>query len=177
MANEQYKGKSHHASLPSEDAPVELEQQITQSIGVLNLMIKYSTSILIQANQDTIWQVLSDVAHWSEWTPTVTKTEVLDQPELRLNRRYKVHQPKLQPVAWTVTVLTSPSSFTWESRLPGILMMAEHTLRPIATNQTELTLTFAFQGFLGTILSSAYGTLTESYINTEAQSLKKKIEG
>src|SRR5262245_37629986 len=45
-------------------------------------MPKYSTSIFINADQASVWKVLSDVAHWHEWTPTVTKVEVLDQPEL-----------------------------------------------------------------------------------------------
>lgn len=140
-------------------------------------MIKYSTSISINASQESIWRILSDVAHWSTWTPTVTQTDVLDQPELKLNNHYRVHQPKLQPVSWTVIALTPASSFTWESRMPGILMVAEHTLKSIATNQSELTLTFTFQGFLGEIAGRIYGEISDTYIKTEAQTLKKKVEG
>ena len=66
-------------------------------------MPKYSTSITINASQEAAWKILSNVAHWNEWTPTVTKVEVLDQPELKPGNRYKVHQPKLQPVVWTIT--------------------------------------------------------------------------
>jgi uncharacterized membrane protein len=139
-------------------------------------MKPYSATIIINASQEVIWKVLSDVAHWHEWTPTVTKVEVLDQPELKLNNRYKVYQPKLQPAVWTVTVLTHPSSFTWESRMPSMLMIADHILKPINANQTELTLTFAFQGWLGEIIGRLYRKTVESYIRTEAQSLKKQVE-
>lgn len=139
-------------------------------------MTKYSTSITINSNQTATWQVLSDVARWNEWTPTVTKVEVLDTPELQLNHRYKVHQPKLQPAIWSITVLEPPSRFTWESRMPGMLMVADHILKPVNTNQTELTLTFAFQGWLGEIIGRLYRKTVESYIATEAQSLKKKVE-
>ena len=139
-------------------------------------MPQYSTSISIHADQETIWKILSDVAHWPEWTPTVTKVEVLDQPELKLNNRYKLYQPKLQPVIWTVTVLEPPSSFTWESRMPGMLMMGEHTLKPVNTNQTELSLKFVFQGWLGAIIGRLYRKTVETYVRTEAQSLKQRIE-
>ena len=139
-------------------------------------MTQSSTSITINSNQEVIWKVLSDVAHWHEWTPTVIKVEVLDGPELKLNNHYKVFQPKLQPAVWTVTVLTPPSNFTWESRMPGMLMVADHILKPINANQTEVTLTFSFQGALGAILGRLYRKTVESYIATEAQSLKKRVE-
>ena len=139
-------------------------------------MTKYSTSITISTSQEAIWKILSDVAHWHEWTPTVTKVEVLDQPELKLGNRYKVYQPKLQPAIWTVTVLTPPSNFTWESKPPGMHMVAEHILTPKGANQTELTLTFTFNGWLGKLIGRMYGKMTAEYVQTEAQSLKKKVE-
>lgn len=140
-------------------------------------MPQYSTSISINADQESVWKVLSDVAHWSEWTPTVTKVEVFDTPELKLNNHYKVFQPKLQPAVWTVTVLTPPSNFNWESRMPGMHMLAEHIVRAVSATQTEVTLSFAFQGFLGEIMGRLYRQMVESYIATEAQSLKKRVEG
>ena len=139
-------------------------------------MTQYSASVTINANQEAIWKVLSDVAHWNDWTPTTTKVEVLDAPKLKLNNRYKVFQPKLQPAVWSVTVLTPPSSFIWESKMPGMVMIAGHTLKPTGTNQTELTLTFSFQGALGAILGWLYRNIVENYLATEAQSLKKRVE-
>ncbi|MFN8381306.1 MAG: SRPBCC family protein [Anaerolineales bacterium] len=138
-------------------------------------MTKFSTSLTINTRQEVIWKVLSDIAHWHEWTPTVTKVEVLNTPELRLGNRYKVFQPKLQPAEWTVTELTT-SNFTWESKAPGMYMIAEHILTIKNANQTELTLTFTFNGWLGQLIGKMYGKTAESYIQTEAQSLKKQVE-
>ncbi len=138
-------------------------------------MIKFSTSLAINASQDLIWKVLSDVAHWQEWTPTVTKVEVLNTPEIKLGNRYKVIQPKLQSVVWTITELNS-ANFAWESKSPGMHMVAEHVVKPINANQAEVTLTFAFNGWLGNLIGKMYGKMTEEYIQTEAQSLKKKVE-
>jgi len=139
-------------------------------------MTQYSTSLTINASQEAIWKVLSDVAHWNEWTPTITKIEVLDTPELKLNNRYKVYQPKLQPAVWSVTVLAPPSSFIWESKMPGMVMIAEHTLKSTGTNQNELTLSFSFQGALGAIIGRLYRKTVQNYLETEARSLKKRVE-
>ena len=138
-------------------------------------MTKFSTSITINASQDAAWKVLSNVAYWHEWTPTVTKVEVLDTPEIKLGNRYKVIQPKLQPAVWTITELNS-ANFTWESKSMGMHMVAEHVVKPINANQADVTLTFAFNGWLGNLIGKMYGKMTEEYIQTEAQSLKKKVE-
>ncbi len=138
-------------------------------------MTQFSISLTIHASQEAAWKVLSDVAHWHEWTPTVTKVEVLNTPELKLGNRYKVFQPKLQPAEWTVTELAT-SNFTWESKSTGMHMVAEHILKPVNVNQTELTLSFTFNGWLGNLIGKMYGKLTQNYIQTEAQSLKKRVE-
>jgi uncharacterized membrane protein len=138
-------------------------------------MTKFSTSLTINASQEAVWKVLSDVARWHEWTPTVTKVEVLNTPELKLGNRYKLYQPKLQPAEWTVTELTT-SNFTWESKVPGMHMVAEHVVKSVNANQSEVTLTLAFNDWLGNLIGKLYGKMTEEYVQTEAQSLKKRVE-
>ena len=139
-------------------------------------MPQYSSSISINASQETIWKVLSDVAHWNEWTPTVTRVEVLDAPELKLDNRYQVYQPKLQPALWSVTVLKPPSSFIWESKMPGMVMIAGHILKSMGANQNELALTFSFHGALGAIIGRLYRKTVEDYLAIEARSLKTRVE-
>ena len=138
-------------------------------------MTKFSTSITINSSQQSVWNVLSNVAHWHEWTPTVNKIEVLNTSELKLGNRYKVFQPKLQPAVWTVTELNS-ANFTWESKSPGMHMVAEHIVKSVNANQSEVTLTFAFNGWFGKLIGKLYGKMTAEYVQTEAQSLKKKVE-
>ena len=139
-------------------------------------MTNFSTSLLINANQEAIWKVLSDVVCWHKWTPTVTKVEAINTPELKLGNRYKVFQPKLQPTEWTVTEL-SKSNFNWEAKSLGMHMAADHILQPVdAKQQTLLTLTFTFNGWLGRLIGNGYGKITKEYLQTEAQSLKDKVE-
>jgi uncharacterized membrane protein len=139
-------------------------------------MTQYTTAIIINASQEAVWKVFSDVTCWHEWTPTVSKVEVIDQPELKLGHRFKVFQPKLQPAEWTVTVLEPPSKFIWESKAPGMHMIAEHIMISKAENQTEVTLVFIFKGWFGNFISKFYGKTAQAYIQREAQALKTKVE-
>ena len=134
-------------------------------------MTKFSTSLIINASQEAIWKILSEVVHWHKWTPTLSKVEALNTSELKLGNRYIVVQPKLQPAEWVVTEL-SKSSFKWEAKSPGMHMVADHLLQPINTKkQTLLTLTFAFNGWLGKFIARMYGEVTKEYLEIEAQSL------
>lgn len=143
-------------------------------------MTKFSTSLIINASQEAVWKILSDVVHWHKWTPTIIKVEALNIPELKLGNCYKVYQPKLQPAEWTVTELRvnlSKSNFVWEAKSSGIHMVADHALQPInAKPETLLTLTFAFNGWLGKFIGRMYGKVTKEYLEIEALSLKKKVE-
>ena len=55
-------------------------------------------------------------------------------------------------------------------------MVAEHVVKSVNANQSEVTLTFAFNGWLGNLIGKIYGKMTEEYVQTEAQSLKKRVE-
>ena len=60
--------------------------------------------------------------------------------------------------------------------MPGMTMRAEHTLRSISANQTDLSLKFSFQGVLGEIVGRLYRKIIEAYLETEAKSLQKRVE-
>lgn len=68
-------------------------------------MPTYEASISIAAPRESVWRVLSAVAAWPEWLPTVTSVQALDGDPLKLGSRYTVRQPKLRPATWVVTEL------------------------------------------------------------------------
>lgn len=139
-------------------------------------MLYYEASASIQAPLESVWRLLADVLHWNQWTPTVTQVEALDHPELSPGNRFRVHQPKLRPAIWSVTCVEAPSSFTWESRSPGVVMIADHTVERVASGHTGLTLSFSFKGVLGPVVGRLYKNLVESYLATEATSLRRRVE-
>ena len=138
-------------------------------------MLRYQATASIEAPLEAAWHLLRDVLHWNTWTPTVTRVEALDGPDLAPGHRFRVEQPKLRPAIWSVTQVEA-SSFSWESRAPGVRMLAEHTLESTTSGRLALTLGFSFQGVLGGLVGRLNRKLVESYLATEAASLRRRVE-
>jgi len=139
-------------------------------------MKTYETSISIAAPREAVWRVLSDVATWPKWLPTVASVESLDGNPLVLGHRYRVRQPKLQPVTWTVTELDPDRRFSWQARTPGLQMVADHVVSGDSSGRSDVVLRFSFGGLLGPLVGAVYGSITRRYVETEAATLKQKLE-
>ncbi len=134
-------------------------------------------SISIAAPGESVWRVLSAVAAWSQWLPTVSSVEPLDGDPLKLGSRYTVRQPKLRPATWVVTELKPPHFFVWRARSPGLLMIATHAIEEVPSGGSHVMLSFEFVGLLGAPLGWLFRAITERYLAQEAASLKLKVEG
>lgn len=139
-------------------------------------MPTYESSADIAADTSAVWRLLSDVASWPLWLPTVTKVVALDGNPLALGSRFVVHQPGLRPATWRVTELEAPSRFTWEARSPGLRMVARHSVVPREMGSSVVRLQFSFEGMLGGILGSLFRSVTERYLAQEAAALKASAE-
>jgi len=136
----------------------------------------YESCASIVASRDAVWRLLADVVAWPEWLPTVSKVEALNETALRPGARFVVHQPRLRPTTWTVVRLRDPESFAWVARMPGLEMVAEHTVESRSAAESRVVLRFSFNGLLGAIAGRAYRRLTEDYLAQEAAALKRKAE-
>jgi hypothetical protein len=145
-------------------------------------MPDYAASADILAPFAKVWAVLVDVERWPEWTPTVSKVERLDPGPLALGTPTRptsctrIAQPKLRPAVWRVTQLDREKGiFVWQSRAPGITVLAGHFLEPTPSG-CRATLTIEFSGLLAPLVRLRLGKLTRQYIHTEANSLKAHCE-
>ena len=134
----------------------------------------YDTVIDIRATPDRVHGILVDVERWPEWTSTMTSVRRLDTGPLRLGSRAKVVQPRLKPAIWRVTELDD-THFTWIASGPGIRMTARHDIEPTNTG-CRVRLSLEFSRILAWLAIRVAGELTERYIATEAQGLKKRSE-
>ena len=137
-------------------------------------MTDYSVVVDINAAPEHVLGVLCDVARWPEWTASVTSVRRLEDGPFRVGSRAHVRQPKLLPAVWQVTELDQ-QNFTWVTRSPGVKIKAGHLVEAKGAG-SKVTLSLQFSGFLGKLVARLYRNLTERYLATEAEGLRRRCE-
>ena len=132
-------------------------------------------TVTIAAPPDLVWSVLVDVERWPERIPTVDAVERLDAGPLAVGSRTRLQQPRLSTAVWTVTELTDGSSYTWESRSPGVTVTATHVVESHPEG-SRLNLALTVSGPLSGIGWLMTRSLTKRYVATEAASIKRAAE-
>jgi len=138
-------------------------------------MKDFSISVQIDASPEHVWAVMSDVERWHEWTPTITSVRRTNAGPFRIGARARIHQPRLPPADWIVTALTEGRGFDWESRAPGVQVLARHTVEP-AAGGSQVTLSVQYSGLFGDILGRLIAGINRRYIALEADGLKRRAE-
>ena len=139
-------------------------------------VMEQSTSIDITAPAERVWEVLTDVEYWSEWTPTVTWVRRLDDGPLRVGSRAKIRQPRVPETEYVVTELDPGRSFTWVATGPGVLTTARHSVEPLPDGGARVRLSVEQGGWLGSLVGRFYRGLTDRYLANEANGLKARCE-
>jgi hypothetical protein len=132
-------------------------------------------TFVTRARPDAVWQVLADVEHWRDWTPTVVEIKPLSDNGLTVGARYRVVQPKLRPATYEVTECMPNQAFTWMQKLPGGGMVADHRLS-FHDGSTEVELSFTSKGLLASIIGRVFSKLITDYVVIEAKSLKSRCD-
>ncbi len=125
----------------------------------------------INAPAEVVWQVMSDVEAWPDWTRSVSSVELLEEGPLRLGSRARIQQPRLPTVVWTVTEFAAGRSFTWTSQGPGSLGVATHSIN--GDNPCGVTLRLQQTGLLGGPVARLYKRLTFQYLTLEIEGLSR----
>ncbi|NRQ37170.1 polyketide cyclase [Nonomuraea sp. NN258] len=134
--------------------------------------MRFETGVHVDAPAQRVWQVMTDVAAWPEFTPTMTEVRPLDGGPLAVGARVRIKQPKIPPLVWTVTELTPYRSFTWAATTGGVRITAGHVL----DGDTTVTLSIEQSGLLSPLLALFTAGRTRAYVRTEAESLKRRCE-
>lgn len=138
-------------------------------------MRAFTTSIDIAAPTERVWQVMSDVTRWHEWTPSITSIKRLDSGSFDVGSRVMIRQPMFPPALWKLTSIEPGRSFTWVSVAPGIRAVGHHSVAPTLTG-SRATLSLELQGLFGDLFGRLTQGITERYIAFEANGLKARSE-
>jgi uncharacterized membrane protein len=140
------------------------------------MAMQVETTVEIDAPPERVWEVMTDIERWPEWTASVERVERLDDGPLRLGSRARLKQPRFPSVVWEVTDLERGRSFTWTARNVGVTSIGAHRIVPGATGRVTVNLSLRQEGPVAPVLALFTGKLTRRYIQTEAQGLKRRCE-
>ncbi len=138
-------------------------------------MRSFSRTVEIAAPPDRVWQVMSDIVQWPEWTPSVISVKRLDDRPFGVGSRALIRQPKIAPALWRVSEMEPGRGFTWVNRSPGLRLVARHAVES-ATGGSRATLSLEFRGLFAGLFGLIMKGMTERYLEMEAQGLKARSE-
>jgi len=138
--------------------------------------MRFEESIDIDAQQERVWEVLSDLEAWPRRIETVDVVELLTPAPLSEGSRVRLKQPKLPEGTWDITVWDAPSYFEWRQRSTGITSVAGHRVEMLEEGRSRLTLSLDMRGLMIPVVGLFYKDLTNRYMTLEAQGMKRAAE-
>ncbi|HEY6609281.1 MAG TPA: SRPBCC family protein [Candidatus Limnocylindria bacterium] len=138
--------------------------------------MRFAHSIDIDAQQQRVWDVLTDFEAWPRRIETVDSVEPLTPPPTAVGSRVRLKQPKLGEGTWEVTVWDAPASFAWRQQSSGVTTVADHRVEALEEGRSRLTLTLDMQGLLVPVFGRMFKGLTNDYMSREAQAIKRAAE-
>jgi uncharacterized membrane protein len=138
--------------------------------------VHFERSIEIQASQQRVWDVVSDISSWPKVTETVDSIEVLTAGPIGVGSRVRIRQPKLPEATYEVTAWDPPSFFAWQQKSGGVTIDAGHRVEELGEGRARLTLTIDMRGLLVPIMGRLYRDLTNRYLQLETEGMRRAAE-
>ena len=138
--------------------------------------MRFERSIDIDAPQQRVWEVLTDIEAWPKRIATVETVELLTQAPLTKGSRVRLKQPRLPEGVWEITAWEAPTYFEWIQKGGGMTTVAGHRVEALGDAGARLTLTLDMRGVLIPVVALFFKGLTNDYISREAEGMKRVAE-
>ena len=138
--------------------------------------MRFEESIDVQAAQQRVWDILSDVERWPSRIETVDTVLILTPEPLTEGSRVRLSQPRLPEGTWEISVWDPPTYFEWRQKASGVTSIAGHRVDAEPEDHSRLTLTLDMRGPLIPIVGLFYRGLTNRYMSLEARGIKDAAE-
>ena len=138
--------------------------------------MRFEESVDIDARQQRVWDVLSDLEAWPRYMETVDVTELLTPTPVAKGSRVRLKQPKLPEGTWDITVWEAPSYFEMHQKSGGVTTVAGHRVDVLEGDRSRLTLSLEMEGWLVPVTGRLFGGLTTHYMSSEAEGMKRAAE-
>lgn len=138
-------------------------------------MRRFTTTVDIGAPPARVWEVMSAVERWPEWTRSVREVRRIGDGPLAVGSRVLIRQPAFPPALWKVTALEPSRGFVWVSVAPGLRVVGNHAVEASGAGATA-TLSLELNGLFGNAFGRMTKDITERYLAMEAEGLRRRAE-
>lgn len=138
-------------------------------------MPRWEHSIDIHTTPERVWEVMSDIERWPEWTPSVLSVKKLSDGPLAHGTRAHVHAKGTPESTWTVSESIPAKSFTWGTKVRGAATTAGHIIEP-APSGSRVTLSLEVRGIAAALFKPFLGRGIRENLRLEAEGLKRRSE-
>lgn len=138
--------------------------------------MRFEKSIEIDASQQRVWDVLSDLEAWPRRIETVDVVELLTPLPLAEGSRVRLKQPKLPEGTWDITVWDAPTFFEYRQKSGGVTSVAGHRVEALDEGRSRLALSLDMRGLLVPVVALFSKSMIHRYMATEAQGIKRASE-
>ena len=138
--------------------------------------MRFEESIDIDAQQQRVWDVMSDLEAWPRYMETVDVVELLTPAPVAQGSRILLKQPKLPEGTWDITVWDAPSYFEMRQKASGVTSVAGHRVEVLEQGRSRLTLSLDMRGLPIPITGRIFKGLITRYMSSEAQGMKQAAE-
>jgi len=131
-----------------------------------------SGKILIHANIDIVWELMSDIERWPEWNPDITEVTLDGKLEPGVTFRWKSGPGTIKS---TLREIRKPEIIGWSGKILGITAL--HVWRIDSQNGvTRVSTEESWEGLLARLFKGWSTKTIQEAINSGLQHLKTAAE-
>ena len=139
-------------------------------------MTYYEETVDIDAPPAIVFDILTDVERWSEWTASIRSIKRLEPGVLAEGSTARVHAAGVPAGQFQVTAFEPGRSFVWSSKpMPGVTADAGHEVEP-ANAGSRVKLWVRSRGPLAWLLHPMMIRSARRNVPVEAAGLKRRSE-
>lgn len=142
-------------------------------------MHEIKTEIEINSSPEEVWQVLTDINGWSEWSPIINgstgEASLGAQVEITMAGKDNKDGPKYSP---KVTTFEKPKLFRWRAKMIAEFIFTNDKVFELVEtpNGTKLIHKELFRGLMLPLMCSQLDKGVPSMLDSMNKALKEKLE-
>lgn len=140
------------------------------------MTINTERTFTVDAPPDVVWEVISDIEGWPNWTTTARSAKRLEDGPLRTGASAKMKIVGAGAAGvWKVTSVHEGREFVWENRAGGVYSVAGHTIEPEGSG-SKVRLWIEQSGLMATLIGWYIRRVSNRNLDIESAGLKRESE-